>query len=115
MSCVEHSAQKRSVQQFHGEKGGIAVAIELVDPNDVRVRQRLKMLKLALQLAQQLRALGHRRVQHLEGYALTGRQQVETVFIGGFEYRAHAAAAQHSDHSIAAAQHVADCNLWCRE
>ena len=111
---AEHLAQERSVQKFHREEGDVAVAVEFMYPNDVRVRQQLQMLKLALQLGQQLFALGHRRMQYFDGQTLARGRQIEAVFIHRLEHRAHSAVSEHSDHPIAVPQHIADGHFSSR-
>ncbi len=105
--AAERLTQERSVQKFHREEGDVAVAVEFMDPNDVRVRQQLQMLKLALQLGEQLFALGNRRMQYLDRQTLTGGRQIDAVLIHRLEHRAHAAVPEHADYSVAVPQHIA--------
>ena len=41
----QHLGERRAAQILHAEKGQIAVAVEFMHANDVRMRQRLQVLK----------------------------------------------------------------------
>ena len=62
VSRVQHMIQKRSDQRFHRKEGIVVVAVEFMDPNDVRMRQQLQMLELALQLGEKILSLGDCRM-----------------------------------------------------
>ena len=49
MACSEHSLQGGAAEKFHRKKSGFAVAVELVNPHDVWMRQQLQTLKRPLQ------------------------------------------------------------------
>jgi hypothetical protein len=99
VSGGQQLAEQRSAEELHGEKIDAAVAVELVDPHNIRMRKQLQVLELALLL---------RGAQHLERHAQVRAGQIETVVVGRFEHRAAPAATQFGDEPIATSQQVAD-------
>ena len=111
VSYAQHTAERCAVQQFHRKERDVAVAVEFVHPNDVRMRQQLQVLELALKFDQDFLAPRDGGMQNLEGQPLTGGSKCQAIFVGRFEYGAHAAVADHCTHPVAVAQHVADRHL----
>jgi hypothetical protein len=107
-SSVQHMIQKRADQRFHGKEGVVVVAVEFMHADDVRMRQQLQMLELALQLGEQVLSLGNRGMQHFDGYPLPRVGQIKAIFVDCIEHGAHAAVTQHSPYSVSAAQYIAD-------
>jgi hypothetical protein len=108
---AHHLTEKRSDQRFHREEGVVAVAVEFMNSNDVRMRQQLQMLEFALQLGEKFVALGNRRVQNLDRYPLPRGGQIEAILVDRIEHGAHAAVPQYCPYSIAASQQIADRHL----
>jgi hypothetical protein len=111
VSCAYHLTEKRSDQRFHREEGVVAVAVEFMHPNDVRVRQQLQMLEFALQLGEEFVTLGNRRMQNFDRYPLPGGSEIEAILVYCVEHGAHAAVPQYCAYSVAATQHIADRHL----
>src|ERR1700722_12328363 len=94
VSCAQHPAEKRSAQQFHRNERDLAIAVEFMYPHDVRMRQRLQILKLAAQLSEQFGPYRYCCMQYLDGYVLTRCGALEAIFIDGLEHGTHAALSQ---------------------
>jgi hypothetical protein len=50
IQLLDHAAQQLSLQELHGEELGVVIPIELVDLDDVGVRQGLRAVKFPPQI-----------------------------------------------------------------
>jgi hypothetical protein len=107
MTTSAYGTQQRSVQQLHGKKSVVAVAVEFMHPNDIRMRQQLQMLELALQLGEKFLPLGNRRMQNFDRYPLARGGHIEAILVDRLEHGAHAALPEHSADSITPTQQIA--------
>src|SRR5258708_12660368 len=107
-SCAYDLTEKRTDQRLHREEGVVAVAVEFMHSNDVRMGQQLQVLEFALQLGEKFVSLGNRRMENFDRYPLPGARQIEAILVYGVEHGAHAAVPEYSPYSVAATQHIAD-------
>src|SRR5882757_8387178 len=110
----QHPAEKHSVQVLHSKERQVAVTVELVHANDVRVRKRLQMLKLAPQFCEQSRPLYNLGVQNLDGHSIVAIGSFEAILIDSCENGSHAALPQQPLHAVAATQYIALCERALR-
>jgi len=73
--------EKRTDQGLHRKEGVVAVAVEFMHSNDVRMREQLQMLEFALQLGEKFVSLGNRRMQNFDRYPLPRAGQIEAILI----------------------------------
>ncbi|MNS78592.1 hypothetical protein D3C72_1122120 [compost metagenome] len=64
---AQHAVEGLPGQIFHGQEDRRAVPVEVVDGDDIPVRQRLRLARLALQCHQGLGVPAELEVQHLDG------------------------------------------------
>jgi hypothetical protein len=107
-SCAYHVTEKRTDQGLHRKEGVVAVAVEFMHSNDVRMREQLQMLEFALQFGEKFVSLGNRRMENFDRYPLPGAGPIDAILVDGVEHGAHAAVPEYSPYPIAATQHVAD-------
>jgi hypothetical protein len=79
------------VQQLHRHVNSIAVAVEVEHGDDVRVRERLRFARFALQSHERLRMTLEIRVQHLERDAWIRIARFFLAAVDRAEHEAHAA------------------------
>ncbi len=108
VSCAYDLTEKRTDQRLHREEGVVAVAVEFMHSNDVRMGQQLQVLEFALQLGEKFVSLGNRRMENFDRYPLPGAGPIDAILVDGVEHGAHAAVPEYSPYPIAATQHVAD-------
>ena len=91
---AHHRVERAALQQLHRHVDGIAVAVEVEHRDDVRMRERLRLARLALQSHERLRMALEIRVQHFQRDA---RIRVARFFLAAIdraEHDAHAAFAE---------------------
>ena len=105
---AQHLAQRPAHQVFHRQVHHRTVTVEVVDGHDIRVRQRLRLLRFPLQGDERLRMAAELDIEHLDrnvGLAVRGLQLAQVQRLVD---RAHAAEAYAFLQNEAAIERITD-------
>ncbi len=111
IEASHHVGEQLAFEQLHHDEVRVAVAIEIEHARDVRVRQGLRLMELALQCGERVRTILVVELQNLDGHVTRGIRQVRAVTVERPVHCTAAAATEDRQQFVAVAQHVL---LWDR-
>ena len=100
------SGEQLAFEQLHHDEVRVAVAVEIEHADDVRMRQRLRLVKLALQRGERLRPVVIVELQNLHGDEARCIGEMRAMAIERPVHRAAAAASEDRQQLVPIAQHV---------
>ena len=91
---ARHRIERAALEQLHRHVDRVAVAVEVEHRDDVRMRERLRLARFALQRHERLRMALEIRVQHLQRDAWVRIARFFLAAVDRAEHEAHAALAE---------------------
>src|SRR5262245_20262582 len=80
MHAREVTAKRLAIDQFHRQEPGVAIAVDVEYPNDVGMRQRLRLPEFPLQALDLVRIVAQWFAQHLESDQRVAAQITRTKY-----------------------------------
>src|SRR5258708_23413989 len=115
LESLHKTAQQLTFEVFHREKIDVSVSVEVINPDDVRVRQHLRGLQLISQCLDRFVARARNFMQNFDRHIALRRLQTGPITIQSLEHRALATASQTLLAHVAIAKYTSDLKAgWGR-
>src|SRR5258708_10045472 len=108
LESLHKTAQQLTFEVFHREKIDVTVCVEVINPDDVRVRQHLRGLQLVPQCLDRFVARARHFMQNFDRHITLRRLQTGPITIQSLEHRALATASQTPLDHVAIAKYASD-------
>ncbi len=103
-ALLDKLRQRHAAQRFHDHDQGAAILIDIVDPLDVGMRERLDVADTL----QQSRITARGCVEYLDGHAMTDIRHIDLELVNRLEQHIRWTFAQDVHDLIATVKHIAD-------